>query len=104
MKLKLLDRPRDPGPKQDAWDEARATLERLAWAEYRGRRRKVRGSRRSRKLFLERVVSRAIQRQDLLTIEAYQTLNEVGEIVEVALSDWREEGLFSTVVFEPSGP
>lgn len=99
MKIKMLDRPREPGPKQDAWDEATRELRRLQHAEWRAQFRKPRGSRRSRKLFHERVVLRAMRRAEDATARCHAIQQATGEIIEVALGEWRHAALYSTVEF-----
>lgn len=97
MKFTVIDRPRAPGDAQEAWDRAEETLRAIAYRAHRARRRRSRGSRKSRKLFEQRVVTRALIRDSALATEARRVQREVGELVDVQITDWREESKYSTV-------
>lgn len=97
MKFTILSRPQAPGAAQEAWDRAETTLRAIAHRAHQARRRRPRGSRKSRKLFEQRVVIRALAREFSLAMEARLIQQEVGELVDVQITDWREESKYSTI-------
>jgi len=107
MRIPVLDRPRSGEnlmERQDAWDAATRLLAAVTRETLAGSRRKPRGSRRSRRLFEDRVVARARTRQSRQWAEGIREQQRVGEIVFYALTDWVEHARYSTVTVATENP
>lgn len=107
MKLKVLDRPRTGDgleARQRRWDEAQREQRTLAdqqRASRRSHRRRKGGSRRARKLFEERVIGPAVQRalNRLAVLKGIE--QEVGEIIDLTITDWVEIAKYDTITIGP---
>jgi len=107
VKLKVLDRPRTGDgleERQRRWDEAQVEERTLADQQRAARRRHRRrkgGSRRARKLFEERVIGPAVQRalNRLAVLKGIE--QEVGELVELTITDFVESDKYDTVTIGP---
>lgn len=112
MKIKVLDRPRtgdDLEARQKRWDEAQAEvrfLERVAWLARRRAllTRERKGSKRSRRLFEERVVAPAIRRWTDRMAAVRDEMAACGEVIEVTLTDWVEVAKYDTVTIGDVDP
>lgn len=111
-KFKVLDRPStgdDLEARQKRWDGAQAELrilERAAWLGARRARltRERKGSKRSRRLFEERVVAPAIARWTSRMAVVETELSACGEIVEITIGDFVENAKYDTVTIGDIDP